>query len=502
VVWAAHEISSDADEAGPLAAAVLLKARCAGAAYRAHEEESPSSNASKEDISIYENKVKWLLEEFLGAKGSYVTSISDSKIRVAIAGGVSAGMSALVNDIFGVYVKKSAGQEEDTRMSLIVTVSAVDFRTYNTRRMYHDYADPRPDPSIDLRAGPDFHKHPNTRFDQYPGYGTLFTRVTPIDGQRLLLKYNIFREKALELDPEVHVIVVNEEFYDNMTVADQSFCRGKTLSEAELSQRKLLAKRLVVIDTPGIKEAPADLEEKKNGAASSNAAKATKKLGALRATRACLFLPLPLLFPSPTTALLVLLFIASCKACNNAAGDIIQCADVHLFLIDGSTGHLDSESNKQAVKAYCIARGAAPSRTLTKGDWEGDSKTFWLTTKMDRCNDHEFNEKDHRQGWELVFPVKEGLCEVPKGDTCFLTAIGDQKKMESNFARIREVNKLKDLYVRKHLHSLCFCNSLNMYEILELIHASQINREFDRVHTCIHNIQKAQQLFEKSPWCT
>ena len=81
---------------------------------------------------------------------------------------------------------------------------------------------------------------------------------------------------------------------------------------------------------------------------------------------------------------------------------------------------------------------------------------------MDRCNDHEYNAHGHMQGWELMFPVKEGLCEVPKGDTCFLTAIGDRKKMESNFAHLWEVNKLGSLYQR-----------------LERIHASQINKEYD-----------------------
>ena len=266
--------------------------------------------------------MKWLLEDFLGANGSYVTSISDSKIRVAVTGGVSAGKSALVNDIFGVYVKKSVAQEEDARMSLIVTVSAADFRTYTMRRLNHDYADPRADPSIDLRAGPDFHRHPNASFESYPGYGTLFTKVVARDAQKLLQKYNVLRDQARELDREVDVIVVNEEFYDNMTVANQSFCRGVTVSEAELGQRKLLAKRLVVIDTPGIKQAPGGLVEKKGGAASSNAARATKKLCALRVTSAriccldCLNVKpaMPLLFPSPTT-LVVLLFIASCKAC-------------------------------------------------------------------------------------------------------------------------------------------------------------------------------------------
>jgi hypothetical protein len=107
------------------------------------------------------------------------------------------------------------------------------------------------------------------------------------------------------------------------------------------------------------------------------------------------------------------------------------------------------------------------------------------STKMDRCNDHEYNAHGHMQGWELMFPVKEGLCEVPKGDTCFLTAIGDRKKMESNFAHLWEVNKLGSLYQR-----------------LESIHASQINKEYDRVHTLHHNIQKAQQLFQESSWCT
>ena len=128
-------------------------------------------------------------------------------------------------------------------------------------------------------------------------------------------------------------------------------------------------------------------------------------------------------------------------------GDVLQIADVHLFLVDGATGHLNSESNKQAVKAYCFARGATQTKKLTKADWEGDTKTFWLTTKMDRCNDQEYTPVGHMQGWDLMFPVKEGLCEAPKIDSCFKTAVGDLKKMQANFSRITEVNQLESLYV-------------------------------------------------------